>query len=127
MSIDIHIADSTIAMSIYNVIAFMGRALTVNEVCEALKVSHFDDIELSDLEKPLEQLARRGWVVPFDKGRKLEIVDWSKRRLIRARSRGNFKYDDRGKPHGGWDGWTTQGDDGSPGFLLGDIAKEMAA
>jgi hypothetical protein len=125
MAIDIHIATSTVAMSIYNLVAFAGRPMTLDEMLVGLKKVQFYDIELDDLVKPIEELARRGWMVAND-GR-FEIVDNVKRRLIRSRDRFDFAHDDDGheSPFGGWNGWTTACD-GCPGAKLDDIAAQEA-
>lgn len=122
MSLEHHISVSTVAMSVYNIIAFSGRPLAPEEIVSALGY-HFDDIELEDIEAPLEQLARRGWLVA-EEG-KLEIVDADERRIIRTRADDHY-YDDEGIPQGGWKGWTSQCPN-REGKLLTEIAKEVAA
>lgn len=123
MAIHHSIATSTIAMSIYNVIAVARRPLQKEEILAGMRAGLGERYELADLDEALTELVKRGWVIRDSLGL-FEIVDAEKRRIIRSRACNDFKTQN-GKTVGGWAGWSTACNT-CPGVMLDDIAKEAA-
>ncbi len=115
MSIDhTEFAPSTLAMSVYNMVAMLEQPLTLATIAARLEMSHLPGLEVIDIQGPTEEMISRGWAVLDPEGR-VQLVD-KHHRMVRERARSGD----------GWDGWIASCPNCKPKFLE-DILKEMAA
>lgn len=115
MSIDhIQIAQSTLAMSVYNMVAMLEQPLALATIATRLEMSHLPGLEVADIQEPTEEMVKRGWVVLDPEGC-VQLVD-THHRMVRERARSGE----------GWDGWIVSCPSCKPKYLE-DILKEMAA
>jgi len=85
-------AISTVAMSIYNLLAAEGPVLSKNRILAELETRQLPGLKKSALHNALNELKKRGLVLATRKG--FKIVDPQRRLAI-----------ERNRDGDGWDGW----------------------
>lgn len=90
------LADSTIAMSAYNLVAIYAQPMELDLLLSQVHAAH--GIDQRRLEHALEQLRDRGWVTIDEKRGCIDVRDL-KRRVVKARDRRDMS---------GWSGWLVQ-------------------
>lgn len=89
------LADSTVAMSVYNVLAHAARGLKADDLMSGLRAFGMPQADERQVARCLAHLDARGWIVT---GARLRVID-PKRRLVRTRNRNDPS---------GWGGWTVK-------------------
>lgn len=106
-------AQSTIAMTAYNVLATELRPSKVSDIHTGVIKQH-PGLEMEDTEAALDELFDRGFIT-YDDMLGYDLLD-EQRRVVVARDRSDGAIDDDGKPIGGWNKWMVK--DGKNGLLL---------
>lgn len=101
--------DSTIGVTIYNLLSTRGAASKVTLLADAIRLQH-PDLELPQLERVLAEMVRRGRITVV--GESVLLVDTAQARIVISRDIGDrFK----GPELGGWDGWMVSDPSAVPG------------
>lgn len=111
-------ALSTIAMSVYNLIAVSKLSHTPDVIAEGLCGKLLPSLDEDDVQVALDVLVQRGWIAEIE-GR-YRVLD-PKFRLVRSRSRDDIAVDKDGNAVGGWSGWSVQCEQCGGVHLLEDV------
>ncbi len=96
-------ADSTIAITVYNLLAINRNPLDVTELLTGASAQHCS-VEPVQLSRAAQALVERGWVGSNPDG--TYFCKDSHRRVVIARDRSDAEAtDDDGNCVGGWNGW----------------------
>jgi hypothetical protein len=96
-------AASTIAISVYNLLARRGRPLNdIDELTETLAHMQHPELDTDTVQKAVDELQERKLLVL--RNGKLDVSD-PQRRIIVNRDRDDGYIDDDGIIQGGWDNW----------------------
>jgi hypothetical protein len=102
-----HLATSTVAMSIYNVLAVAGRELTVKEIYQAVCTGHNQELPPEQVIEAMHGLCKRRFLCIHridDRNPTERFSNADKlRRVVRSRDRSGD----------GWDNWRVMNQDGS--------------
>ena len=96
-------ADSTVAMTLYNVICRTSGDMSNPEALLPIVKKHaHQNLSLQQLRKVVRVMKRKGLLVP--QGTSLRPCD-RKRRIVVHRDRSDGRIDDKGRIRGGWNQW----------------------
>lgn len=99
-------ADSTVAMSTYNILCKMGMTKDPLDLLPSIQESALRGLKKKRLQSVVKLMIKKGMIVkrsdgfyPADPQRKMMVI----------RDRDDAYVDNRGKIQGGWEGWKTVG------------------
>lgn len=96
-------ADSTVAMSVYNVVCrTSGEIERPESILDSIRKYAHPNLGMSQLRRVVRRMVRSGLLVRREKS--LAPCD-RKRRVVVQRDRSDCWIDDKGRIRGGWNGW----------------------
>lgn len=118
-------ADSTVAMTAYNLLALTGGS-TLDDLLDSVRTMAHPELDLEQLRRAVAELVMRKLAVKApansaNGARMLYSIVDAKRRLVVGRNRADMVEEDDGSISGGWGFWVVRSVNG----LLASI-KEVA-
>jgi hypothetical protein len=99
-------ADSTIAMSIYNIVAKLGRPLgNIDEILDVVRKLYHPGLLKKDAKRAVAELKKRKLLIKVKGG--LDVAD-VQRRLVVGRNREDAEIQEDGTVTGGWKDWQVE-------------------
>ena len=96
------IADSTVALTAYNILAVTNGAMTAQALHRQAEQAQLKGLEQEQMDRALNELFRLGRVMVHDG---LYACPDKRRRVVVTRLRNDVGEDEDGNITGGWQGW----------------------